>query len=371
MRATGQGEADTVRGARGVHADPRRGLLGRLPLGVKRLLWPLAVAAVVAVLVTGVIVVVQPTGPTPAPAATQALDAPPPSSLEPGAPTTTATTPTATTSPTGVTPTATPTPTVKPTTGRSVTPVVPTVTSKRKGVGVWTFDGVNPALASSGASWYYTWDVAHRGVTSPRGTEFVPMIWGAKSVTATNLQQAKTNGRYLLGFNEPDMKGQAEMTVEQALELWPQLQATGLPLGSPAVAWGGDRPGEWLDRFMAGAKQRGYRVDFIALHWYGGDFTTANAVNQLKSYLQAVHDRYQLPIWLTEFALIDFANGVRFPTQAQQAAFLTAATRMLGGLSWLQRYAWFGLPATDRDQTGLFSAGGTATAVGRAYQAAR
>ncbi|WCN79270.1 glycoside hydrolase family protein [Micromonospora sp. LH3U1] len=367
MRGTGPDGADTAVVTGGAHARRRRGLRGRLPSGATRLLWPLAVAALVAVLVTGVIVVVQPTGPTPAPAATQAVDALTPTGPEPSPPT--ATTPAATTSPAGVTPTATPT--AKPTTGRSVAPAVPAVTSKRKGVGVWTFDGVSQALANSGASWYYTWDVAHQGVTSPKDAEFVPMIWGAKSVTATNLQQARKNGRYLLGFNEPDMNGQAEMTVEQALELWPQLEATGLPLGSPAVAWGGDRPGEWLDRFMAGAKQRGYRVDFIALHWYGGDFTTANAVNQLKSYLQAVHDRYKLPIWLTEFALIDFSNGVRFPTQAQQAAFLTAATRMLGGLSWLQRYAWFGLPATDKDQTGLFRTGSTATAVGRAYQAAR
>ncbi|WFE99867.1 glycosyl hydrolase [Micromonospora sp. WMMD964] len=367
MRATGPGEADAARGGRGVHAEPRRGSPGRLPIGVRRLLWPLAVAAVVAVLVSGVVVVMQPTGPTPAPAATQAVDAPPSTGPEPDS--STGTTPSATASPTAVSPSATPS--VKPTTGRPVAPAASAVTSKRKGVGVWTFDGVSQALANSGASWYYTWDVKHQGVTSPKGAEFVPMIWGAKSVTATNLQQAKQNGKYLLGFNEPDLKGQAEMTVEQALDLWPQLQATGLPLGSPAVAWGGDRPGEWLDRFMAGAKQRGYRVDFIALHWYGGDFTTANAVNQLKSYLQGVHDRYRLPIWLTEFALIDFSNGVRFPTQAQQAAFLTAATKMLGGLSWLQRYAWFGLPATDKDQTGLFRTGSEATAVGRAYQAAR
>ncbi|MEU7800203.1 glycoside hydrolase family protein [Micromonospora arborensis] len=370
MRGTGDGEADAPKGHRGVHAEPRRGLRGHLPLGARRLLWPVTVAAVVAVLVTGVIVVVQPTGPAPAPAAAQAADAQPPTSPEPGPPTATA--PTATASPTGPTgPTPTTKPTAQPTTGRPVAPAAPAVSSKRKGVGVWTFDGVSAALASSGASWYYTWDVAHQGVTSPKNAEFVPMIWGAKSVTASNLQQAKSNGRQLLGFNEPDLAGQAEMTVEQALELWPQLQATGLPLGSPAVAWGGDRPGEWLDRFMAGVKQRGYRVDFIALHWYGGDFTTANAVNQLRSYLQAVHDRYNLPIWLTEFALIDFSNGVRFPTQAQQAAFLTAATRMLGGLSWLHRYAWFGLPATDKDQTGLFRTGSEATAVGRAYQAAR
>ncbi|MEU7591377.1 glycoside hydrolase family protein [Micromonospora sp. NPDC049230] len=360
MRATGPGEADTPNGRRGVHAEPRR-------LRVRRLGWPLAVAVVVAVLVTGLIVVVQPSGSTPVPAATQAADAPPSTSPQADAPT--ATTPAATTSPAAVTPTTKPT--AKPTTRRPVAPAATAVTSTRKGVGVWTFDGVSQALASSGASWYYTWDVAHPGVTSPKNAEFVPMIWGAKSVTAGNLEKATQNGRYLLGFNEPDLKGQAEMTVEQALELWPQLEATGLPLGSPAVAWGGDRPGEWLDRFMAGARQRGHRVDFIALHWYGGDFTTANAVNQLRSYLQAVHDRYRLPIWLTEFALIDFSNGVRFPTQAQQADFLTAATRMLGGLTWLHRYAWFGLPATDKDQSGLFRTGGEATAVGRAYQAAR
>nr|WP_244298564.1 glycosyl hydrolase [Micromonospora cremea] len=50
--------------------------------------------------------------------------------------------------------------------------------------------------------------MGHPGVTSPKGSEFVPMIWGAKSVTASNLQQAKKNGRQLLGFNEPDMGGQ-------------------------------------------------------------------------------------------------------------------------------------------------------------------
>ncbi|WP_406079484.1 glycoside hydrolase family protein [Micromonospora sp. NBC_00858] len=365
MHGPGQGGADTGAVTRGTHAKRRRGLRGRLPLGATRVLWPISVAAVVAVLVIGVLVVVQPTGSAPAPAATQAVDAR--ASTTPPASSPTATSPAA-----PATPTAAPTtPTPKPTTARPAVPAAPGVTSKKKGVGVWTFDGVSQALANSTASWYYTWNVGHQGVTTPKGSEFVPMIWGAKSVTASNLQQAKRNGRQLLGFNEPDMGGQANMSVEQALELWPQLEATGLPLGSPAVAWGGDRPGEWLDRFMSDAKERGYRVDFIALHWYGGDFTTANAVNQLKSYLQAVHDRYRLPIWLTEFALIDFSNGVRFPSQAQQAAFLTAATRMLSGLTWLHRYAWFGLPATDKDQTGLFRTGSAATAVGRAYQSAR
>ncbi|MET7683460.1 glycosyl hydrolase [Streptomyces sp. NPDC005423] len=86
----------------------------------------------------------------------------------------------------------------------------------------------------------------------------------------------------------------------------------------------------WLDRFMSGASARGYRVDFITLPWYGGDFRTPQAVQQLTSYLRAVHERYHKPIRLTEYALIDFSHGTRFPSPAQQAAFLTASS--LGGL---------------------------------------
>ncbi len=40
----------------------------------------------------------------------------------------------------------------------------------------------------------------------------------------------------LLGFNEPDMSSQSNMTVSDALRLWPRLMATGMRLGSPAVA---------------------------------------------------------------------------------------------------------------------------------------
>ncbi|WP_329103599.1 glycosyl hydrolase [Micromonospora sp. NBC_01699] len=247
----------------------------------------------------------------------------------------------------------------------------PAVSSAKKGVAVWDFNGASQALANSKASWYYTWNAGHAGITTPSGVNFVPMIWGAKSVNPGELAKAKAAGPYLLGFNEPDMAEQSNMSPEAALDLWPQLVATGATLGSPAVAWGGADAGGWLDRFMSGAKARNLRVDFIALHWYGGDFNTTNAVNQLRQYIQAVYNRYKLPIWLTEFALMNFVNGgQRFPTQEQQAAFVTASAKMLAGLPFVHRYAWFGLPATDRDQSGLFRTGTEATAVGRAFQAA-
>ena len=236
---------------------------------------------------------------------------------------------------------------------------------------MWTFNGVDSALAQSTADWYYTWSTGHSGISAPARVGFVPMIWGPGSVTTANLAQAKAAGPYLLGFNEPDMSAQSNMTVDQALSLWPQLESAGRILGSPAVATGAATPGGWLDRFMTGANARGYRVDFITLHWYGSDFNAPDAVSQLKAYIQAVYERYHKPIWLTEYALIDFSHGTTFPTDQQQSAFITASAQMLTSLPYLQRYAWFALPASDTAaSSGLFRSGPAVTAEGRAFEAA-
>ncbi|MET0132439.1 MAG: sigma-70 family RNA polymerase sigma factor [Kibdelosporangium sp.] len=246
--------------------------------------------------------------------------------------------------------------------------VVPARKSAKKGVSSWLFDGVTDALADVGAGWFYTWAAGRERITAPPGVEFVPMIWGAKSVTPANIAEARKQGTVLLGFNEPDLAEQSNMTVEQALDLWPQLQATGMRLGSPAVAFGGDKAGGWLDRFMAGAATRGLRVDFITLHWYGSDFGPA-AVNHLKSYITAVQARYNKPIWLTEYSLIDFSGGsARYPSPEQLAAFAKGSTAMLEGLPSVERYAWFALPA-DKPGTGLYN-GRTPNLAGAAYRAA-
>jgi RNA polymerase sigma factor (sigma-70 family) len=251
-------------------------------------------------------------------------------------------------------------------------PAPVTVTSERKGVSTWSFTGAGQALAESGASWYYNWGATPNGVTTPASVSYVPMIWGAANVTSATLSQVSQEGHVLLGFNEPDLGSQANMTVAQALGLWPKLMATGMTLGSPAVASGAATPGGWLDQFMAGAKARGYRVDFITVHWYGGDFATGPAVQELESYLQAVYARYHLPIWVTEFALTSFSGGTEtFPAEAQQAAFLTAATKMLDGLSYVERYAWFALPTSaGSGTTGLFNPGPSVTQVGQAFESA-
>lgn len=70
------------------------------------------------------------------------------------------------------------------------------------------------------------------------------------------------------GFNEPDHSGQANLSVSEALALWPDVVAkvpSGGRLGSPATA-GNPVTGSWFPEFMAASPQ----MDFIAVHWYKG-----------------------------------------------------------------------------------------------------
>jgi RNA polymerase sigma factor (sigma-70 family) len=326
---------------------------------------PLAAAAAAAV-VAGAVVVVplvrqDDVATAAAPLTTASIPAAPPVSSQP-----VTTSPSATSgSPAPTTTTPVPTTTQEPVV--AAPPAQPVSRSAKKGVSTWYFDGVTKAIGDVGAGWYYNWSTNRENVAAPDGAEYVPMIWGAKTVTQANLDTARREGTTLLGFNEPDLGEQANMTVEQALELWPRLESTGMRLGSPAVAYGADTPGGWLDRFLSGARARGSRVDFITLHWYGSDFGPA-AVGHLKNYLEAVHSRYGLPIWVTEYSLMDFSGGsVRYPTQAELAAFARDSSAMMEGLSSVERYAWFALPA-DKPGTGLYLPGGTPNAVGQAYR---
>ena len=261
----------------------------------------------------------------------------------------------------------------------------------KKGIGMWSSPTAQASLAASRVSWYYDWTPNQQTVLPgggpPPGVEFVPMVWGAEDVTPARLAMAQALGTTLLGFNEPDRHDQANMSVEQALALWPQLVATGIRLGSPVAA---ELP--WLQQFMSGARERGYRVDFVCLHWYGPDAATwasGAAVQELRDFLVAAHDQFKLPIWLTEFALVDWGmksgrvktvyggmptTEIGFPTWEQQAAFIRSATGMLDTLPFVERYAWFSLEcyfSVPNDTLHMFGDDGVPTPAAVAYRSAR
>ncbi|HEX2552156.1 MAG TPA: glycosyl hydrolase [Microvirga sp.] len=240
------------------------------------------------------------------------------------------------------------------------------------GLGIWDKDALGSALNDVdrvGFGWHYNW--SERALwdadATPEQSSYVAMAWDEQDVTAAALASAKASGATtLLGFNEPDHAAQANMSVEQALALWPQLQATGLRLGSPAATQHQTLGSEsWLGRFMAGAQAQGLRVDFIAVHYYSD---TAD-VGAFKAFLEAVHAQYGKPVWVTEWALADWSNPGRFSV-AQQAAFARAGAEMMDDLAFVERHAWFAAYEGGDGwhlNSGVMDASGQLTAVGRVF----
>ena len=175
-------------------------------------------------------------------------------------------------------------------------------------------------------------------------------------------------------YVQPDIPSQANMSVEQAIEAWPSLMSTGLRLGSPGVA---DPPdgsdNDWLGRFMCEAALRQYRVDFMCLHYYSrlDTFDVQTNVDALFHFLHKVYNKWQRPIWLTEFALINWWGGriEKYASSREQAEFVQACAAMMRTLPFVERYAWFALHNDHHEATnGLYNEHGTLTDVGRTYQ---
>ncbi len=249
------------------------------------------------------------------------------------------------------------------------TPVVSPVAApvSKVGLGTWDLDSNGTALRhveGMGFGWYYNWQSKPLWYNPTNlfdaRVDFAPMIWGRATV------DAPVSGAALLGFNEPDNSSQANMTVEEALTLWPILAGKRLRLGSPAPtteqAFGA---GTWLNRFMAGAAAKSYRVDFIAVHYYSPN----PDVGLFLDYLLQIRAAYGLPIWITEWALVDWNNPSRF-SLTDTAKFASEAIAMLDTLAFVERHAWFAAYAGGDNwfiNTELFDRSGVLTPVGNVF----
>ena len=126
--------------------------------------------------------------------------------------------------------------------------------SFKRGVGENQFalDGQMSPLAP-GVSWYYNWaNTPAKGyqgsVIAFEGMDFVPMVWNA-NYSADNIREyvkSHPGVKYLLGFNEPNFKKQANMTPAEAAEKWGDVKALadelGLELVAPAMNYSPDAP---------------------------------------------------------------------------------------------------------------------------------
>jgi len=162
---------------------------------------------------------------------------------------------------------------------------------------------------TSNSTSFYDWNVAG-DVTSPNynyATIKQKLTWPS----FTDIQN-KMNVNHLLGLNEPehpeqhqDDNGGKAVTVDQAINLWPGMMASGFRLGSPAPT-----DFSWLYNFVSECDKRNYRVDFVAIHayWY-------TSTSSWRSQLQAVWNNTKRPIWITEWN-----NGANWTTETWPTA---------------------------------------------------
>lgn len=200
-------------------------------------------------------------------------------------------------------------------------------------------------------TWRYQWNPND---SSTLDYEFAPMAWGgmnADDAGDINLLIGKYNSPYVMSFNEPDdCGGQSGQwgnpklcTISQAVKLHKNLMKTGMRIVSPGGREEAPKAGKWLELFYDEATAQDVRIDVIAVHWYDwGSNPVANpnptalqVFNRFKTYLTEVHNKYGLPIWITEFN----ANPAR--SQAINAGFLELALPYLESLDYIERYCWF------------------------------
>lgn len=214
--------------------------------------------------------------------------------------------------------------------------------------------------------WYYTWQ-APRTYT---GKPFVPMVKDARKLLEqdalgyVNRELGRTKTKNLLGFNEPDHPDQANMSVDEAVRLWPLLQTTGLRLGSPATV-GPAVP--WLDQFMLRAKRENLRVDFMTMHSY-----TWPKSDDFLGKVRELHEKYERPVWVTEYAVADWrATRTRRSeySRKQVETFMRETVKGMRAMPYVERFAWKTRAITDYQMgtSALFDSRGKMTSTGRLY----
>lgn len=222
--------------------------------------------------------------------------------------------------------------------------------------------GIRPLRENAmNTRWVYNWGNLPPDDIEPFHGEFVPMIWsgnptGVTSQINTILDYKEDyNVDYVLGFNEPELPDQANMTVQQALDTWDVMTdgfaGSGIKLVSPAVEGKSLRALEnWIYPFMDEVNVRNsdtdpendLQVDAIGYHFYTVGTNPALEAQKILDAVDDLHNRYGLPIWLTEFAGVNFLGTADVDVKRQfNEDLLEILIPAFESRDHVERYAWW------------------------------
>lgn len=185
-----------------------------------------------------------------------------------------------------------------------------------------------------GAGTFYNYN---NDINSSLDQEYIPMRHNSGWAAYPNFLD-RLNSNHALFYNEPSNAADGEvLTVDQAIEAYPNMMASGLRLGSPANT---DGNLSWLYRFVDQCDALGYRLDFVAWHFYRAGYTAEGLYNTLK----AVHERTGRPLWITEWNNgCNWTYNGNVPTIEENGEVIKAFTAMMDTASFIERYfVWNG-----------------------------
>lgn len=239
--------------------------------------------------------------------------------------------------------------------------------SEKKGVGLADLNAAD-RLAALNVAWYYTWKPYP--IKGAPENKFVPMVSGrhrARLNPEIAEMRANSKAPIMLAINEPDRPEQANMSVEETVRRWPEIENLANRVSSPAPA---GSSGPWLKKFYRMAKARGLRFDFLAVHVYGPP--------DPKKFLKKIdwlYAEYGMPIWITEFAVADWhamkTGKNRYP-ESKVLEFMKVVLPELEKRPFVERYAWFGAGKHSFSHpqvytSRLFKKDGSLTELGKFY----
>ncbi len=226
--------------------------------------------------------------------------------------------------------------------------LVPALNPK-KGVGVVAAPACQDVLALR-ASWYLNWGV-FPDPTCIGAEHFVPRIFGAGDMQflAQAVANAQASG-WLIGFSEPNLPWQGNLSPTQGAILWKQIEQAALPAGIKLVSPSPNQypPGQadpyghqWLWAMVQAyqAQNGGQNPHFDAMGW---NIYSQNP-GDIQNYLTARHNEalargYDVPIWVLEYGgeCWKSASG-----NTGNQAIVTTSTAWFEATPWIGRYAWF------------------------------
>ncbi len=185
--------------------------------------------------------------------------------------------------------------------------------------------------------WWYTSDPNVSGVnyfpmdpdTWYRGGTVAGNLWGFQPGWRT-----KGYSLNILGYNEPDQVGQANLDATNGAIYYMNDQNLDLPMAGPAAA---NVNGTWNQIFYGYITNWGCRVDYLPAHEYP---SSSGSSGVWINTMQTAYNTYGIPMWMTEFGIVDWSRNQSWTEEDNYNALAEFLWRA-ESIPWLRKYSLF------------------------------